>query len=305
MDFITSFLAADIRMAVPIFIAALGLVYSECAGVVNIGAEGIMLIGALAGFVGSWLTGSPWIALLIAMAAGALVGAFFAFMVVSVRANQTVVGVGLNIFGSGITVTLNRLIFGMNMQQPRVNSFSNLQIPVLSDIPVVGDIFFKHNILVYIMVAALILANYVLFKTRLGLKIRAVGEQPKACDTLGINVYRIRYGTILYSTMMCALAGAYMSLAQLSLFIEGMVSGRGFIALAAVVFGKWKPAGVLLAALVFGAGEALQIKLQTLQTGIPYQFAQMVPYLLTIFALVGVVGKSTAPLASGQPYIKE
>ncbi len=305
MDFAISFLAADIRMAMPIFIAALGLVFSERAGVVNIGAEGIMLVGALAGFVGSWVTGSAWAAIAIAMAAGGLVGLFFAFMVVTVRANQTVVGVGLNIFGSGITVTLNRLIFGMNSQQPDVAAFANLRIPVLSDIPVVGEIFFKHNILVYIMIAALIVANYVMFKTKLGLKIRAVGEHPKACDTVGINVYRVRYGTIIYSAMMCGLAGAYMSLAQLSLFIEGMVSGRGFIALAAVVFGKWRPVGVLIAALVFGAGEALQIKLQTLQTGIPYQFAQMVPYLLTILALVGIVGKSLAPVASGRPYIKE
>lgn len=305
MDFITTFLTSDVRTAMPILLAALGLVYSERAGVVNIGVEGIMLIGALASFAGSYFIGNAWAGMATAMLCGLLIGLVFAFLVVTVKANQTVIGMALNIFGSGLTITLNRIIFGINASPPAVDSYSNVPVPLLSKIPVLGDILFNHNVWVYIAIGILIVAHLVLFKTELGLRIRAVGENPKACDTLGINVTRIRYGTILYSTAMCGLAGGYMSLAQLNFFIEGMVSGRGFIALAAVVFGKWKPLGILIAVLVFGAGEAIQFKLAAMQTSIPFQFTQMIPYVLTILALIGLVGKSQGPAASGRPYIKE
>lgn len=305
MDFITSFLSSDIRTAMPILIAALGLVYSERAGVVNIGAEGIMLIGALASFTGSYYTGNAWAGMGIAAFVGLLIGLAFAFLVVTVKANQTVVGAALNIFGSGLSITLNRVIFGISGTPHAVDVFRNVPIPLLSEIPVLGTILFNHNVWVYIMVAGVFVANYVLFKTELGLRIRAVGENPKACDTLGISVPRIRYGTILFSTAMCGLAGGYMSIAQLNFFIEGMVSGRGYIALAAVVFGKWNPLGVLMAVLVFGAGEAVQSKLAAVQTGIPMQFTQMIPYVLTILALIGLVGRTQGPAASGKPYIKE
>lgn len=305
MDFITSFLSSDIRTAMPILIAALGLVYSERAGVVNIGAEGIMLIGALASFTGSYYTGNAWAGMGIAAFVGLLIGLAFAFLVVTVKANQTVVGAALNIFGSGLSITLNRVIFGISGTPHAVDVFRNVPIPLLSKIPVLGTILFNHNVWVYIMVAGVFVANYVLFKTELGLRIRAVGENPKACDTLGISVPRIRYGTILFSTAMCGLAGGYMSIAQLNFFIEGMVSGRGYIALAAVVFGKWNPLGVLMAVLVFGAGEAVQSKLAAVQTGIPMQFTQMIPYVLTILALIGLVGRTQGPAASGKPYIKE
>ena len=305
MDFITSFLSSDVRTAMPILIAALGLVYSERAGVVNIGAEGIMLIGALASFTGSYYTGNAWAGMGTAVLSGLLIGLAFAFLVVTVKANQTVVGAALNIFGSGLSITLNRVIFGISGTPHAVDVFKNVPIPVLSKIPVLGDILFNHNIWVYIIVAGVFVANYVLFKTEMGLRIRAVGENPKACDTLGISVPRIRYGTILFSTAMCGLAGGYMSIAQLNFFIEGMVSGRGYIALAAVVFGKWNPLGVLMAVLVFGAGEAVQSKLAAMHTGIPMQFTQMIPYILTILALIGLVGKTQGPAASGKPYIKE
>ncbi|MEL7610414.1 MAG: ABC transporter permease [Bacillota bacterium] len=305
MDFITTFLTSDVRTAMPILLAALGLVYSERAGVVNIGVEGIMLIGALASFAGSFFLGNAWAGMAVAMLCGLLIGLVFAFLVVTVKANQTVIGMALNIFGSGLTITLNRIIFGINASPPPVDSYSNVPVPVLSKIPMLGDILFNHNVWVYIAIGILIVAHVVLFKTELGLRIRAVGENPKACDTLGISVSRIRYGTVLYSCAMCGLAGGYMSLAQLNFFIEGMVSGRGFIALAAVVFGKWKPLGILMAVLVFGAGEAIQFKLAAAQNSIPFQFTQMIPYVLTILALIGLVGKSQGPAASGRPYIKE
>lgn len=305
LDFIVNLLSSDVRLAAPILIAALGLVFSERAGVVNIGAEGVMLIGALAGYLGSYYLGSAWSGVLVALLVGAAVGLLFAFLVVTIRANQTVVGAALNIFGSGITIMINRIIFGTGALSPTVDTFPNIDFGVLGNLPVIGPIFFSHNILVYISLVVVAISYYVLYKTELGLRVRAVGENPKACDTLGINVYRIRYGSVIYSTALCGVAGAYLSLAQVTFFIEGMASGRGFIALAAVVFGRWNPLGVLAAVLVFGAGEALQIKIQAMLPYIPYQFLQMLPYILTILALMGAVGKSSAPAASGRAYKKE
>lgn len=305
MDMIVNLLSSDIRLAAPILIAALGLCFSERAGVVNIGAEGTMLIGALMGYVGSYYTGSAWGGVLVAMLSGMLVGLLFAVLVVTVRANQTVVGAAINIFGTGITIMLNRVIFGVNSTPPEVATFSPINFGPLAKIPVIGPILFSHNILVYLALILVFVSWYVLFKTKLGLKVRAVGENPKACDTLGINVYRIRYGTILYSTALCGIAGAYLSIAQATFFVEGMTVGRGFIALAAVVFGRWNPIGVLGAVLIFGLGEAVQIRLTAMQIGIPYQILQMLPYVLTIIALVSAVGKVQVPAASGKPYKKE
>jgi ABC-type uncharacterized transport system permease subunit len=305
MDSVVSFLASEIRIAMPILIAALGLVFSERAGIVNIGIEGIMLIGAFAGYAGTVFTGSVWLGLFIAVACGVIVGIIFSFLVVTVRANQTVIGAALNIFGTGLTVMLNRILFDMNQAKPAISGFRALKIPLLSEIPFLGEIFFNQNPLVYIVIIILIASNYVMFKTELGLSIRAVGENPRACDTVGLNVYRLRYGCTIYSGAMAGFAGAYLSTALMSSFTEGMSSGRGFIALAAVIFGRWKPGGVLVASLIFGAGEALQYKLSAMSTNIPYQFLQMAPYILTLLALVGVVGKVQPPKASGQPYIKE
>lgn len=305
MDTVVSFLASDIRMAMPILIAALGLVFSERSGIVNIGVEGTMLIGAFSGFAGAAFTGSAWAGLFIAVLSGLLVGALFAFLVVTVKANQTVVGAALNIFGSGLTITLNRQLFDINASTPSINGFLAISVPILSDIPVVGEIFFQQNVLVYLTVAILLTSGYVLYKTELGLAVRAVGENPRACDTVGLDVYRLRYGCTMYSGALSGLAGAYLSIALMSSFTEGMTSGRGFIALAAVVFGRWNPGGVLAASVIFGAGEALQYKLSALHTGVPYQFLQMAPYILTMLALVGVVGKTVAPKASGKAYVKE
>ena len=169
----------------------------------------------------------------------------------------------------------------------------------------VGELLFQYNVLVYLAILFLVVLHIIMFRTKLGLKVRAVGENPRACDTLGINVYRVRYGAVIFSTAMCGIAGAYMSIAQLSMFSENMVSGRGYIALSAVVFGKYSPLGTLIAGLVFGAGQALQVKLAALQTNFPDELLQAIPYLLTIFALVGVVGKSVSPAAETVPYDKD
>lgn len=305
MEAIIDFINTDVRMMMPILIAAMGLVYGERAGVLNIGAEGIMLIGAFTGYAGAVFTGSPWVGILAAMISGGIVGLLFAFLVITLQADQTVVGAALNIFGLGLSTTLNRVVFGVNSNMPRANSFSALDIPVLSDIPYLGELLFDYNILVYLFIAVLIVLHIILFRTKLGLKVRAVGENPRACDTLGINVYRVRYGAVIFSTMLCGIAGAYLSIAQLSMFSENMVSGRGYIALSAVVFGKYSPLGTLVAGLVFGGGQALQAKLAAMQTSFPDELLQAIPYLLTIFALVGVVGKSVSPAAETVPYEKD
>ena len=305
MDFIVSFLNTDVRMMMPILIAAMGLVFSERAGILNIGAEGILLIGAFMGYLGVVRTGSLWLGLLWAIGAGAIVGVIYAFMVVTLQADQTVVGTALNMLGLGISTTLLRITFGVGGDMPMVDAFKNIHIPVLTDIPVIGGIFFDYNILVYLYLAILLVNNFVMFKTKLGLKIRAVGENPRACDTLGINVYRIRYGTIIYSTMLCGAAGAYLSTAQTSIFVENMAAGRGFMALSAVVFGRYKPLGVLGACLVFGAGQSLQVKLAAMSTGIPDELLRTVPYVLTVLALVILGKKSACPAASTVPYDKD
>ena len=304
MNTVVNFINTDIRMMMPIMIAALGLVFSERSGILNIGAEGIMLIGTLAGYAGALFTGSPWLGLLIAGACGLAVGVIFAFLTVTLQADQTVVGAALNILGLGLSTTLNRVIFGVNSTAPKVKSFSNIDWP-LAKIPVVGTLLFNYNILVFIFVILIFVGHFIMFKTKLGLKIRAVGENPRACDTLGINVYKVRYGAIMYSTTMCGMAGAYLSIAQLSRFTENMVGGRGYIALSAVVFGRYSPIGVLIAGLVFGAGEALEVKLAAMQTGVPDQFLQMIPYVLTFLALVLSFGRSSGPASETIPYEKD
>lgn len=305
LEQITEFLATDIRTAMPILIAALGLVYSERAGIVNIGAEGIMLIGALSGVAGSFYTGSAWFGALLAILTGALMGLLFSALTITLKSDQVVVGAAFNIFGLGITTTLARVIFGVNTAPPVIDAFSNIPIPVLSKIPIFGEVLFNQNAITYLIYILIPLLHYILFKTEIGLKIRAVGEHPKACDTVGINVYKVRYGTVIFSGALTGLAGCYVSLGLLSFFTENMIAGRGYIALATVIFGKYSPIGAVVAALIFGAGYALQFKLQAIGSIIPYQFLLMVPYILTLLALAGFVGKTRSPEASGRPYEKE
>lgn len=305
MNTIITFISTDIRMMTPILITALGLVYGERSGVLNIGAEGIMLVGTFAGYAGAVFTGSVWGGMLIAIASGLLLGIIFAFLTVTLRADQTVVGAAFNILGVGLSTTLNRAIFGINSSIEPIEQLKAINVPWLNNLPVVGKLLFSYNILVYVTIAFAFILQFVMFRTKLGLKVRAVGENPKACDTLGINVFRIRYGAVLYSCMMAGLAGAYLSTVQLSKFSENMVSGRGFMALSAVVFGRYSPLGVLVACLVFGAGQALEVKLAATQINVPDQILQMVPYVLTILALVISAGRTKGPAAETIPYEKD
>jgi simple sugar transport system permease protein len=305
INIITSFLASDIRTATPILIAALGLVFSERAGIVNIGTEGFMLIGALFGVLGSYWSGSVVVGALVAIVVTVIFSLIFAFFTITIKADQTVVGTAVNIFASGLTIALNRVVFGVSTSVPNIAVYNKVPIPLLSKIPIVGQGLFNQSIPVYITLLAIPVLGFVLQKTNIGLKIRAVGEHPKACDTVGINVKKVRYQAVLFSGLMIGFAGAFVSMGQLSFFTEGMVAGRGFMALAAVVFGNYTPGGCLLAALVFGAGDALTYRLQAANTGIPYQFLTMLPYLITVVAICMMIRKSNKPAASAVPYTKE
>ena len=305
MNMLQSFLASDIRTATPLLIAALGIVFSARAGIINVGTEGFMLVGSLMGVVGSRYSGSAFVGALVAMASTLVLAALFAYFTVNLQADQTVVGVAVNIFAMGFTITLNRIVFGANTSPPIIDVFDAVPIPGLSRIPVLGPALFNQPLLCYLAFLAVPVAWYIMQKTHIGLKVRAVGENPKAADTVGINVWRVRWAAILVSGALAGLGGAFVSMGQLSFFTENMISGRGYMVLAAVVFGRYSPVGVLVATLVFGAGDALMYQIQAANLGVPYQISMMLPYFITLLAVCGLIRKSRSPAASGAPYVKE
>lgn len=301
----TNFLASAFLIGTPIILAGLGIVYSERAGVINVGVEGLMLIGALMGVVGSWATGSVALGTLLAMASGVFFSLIFAYLTISLKANQVVAGLALNIFAGGFTVVFNRLIFGVAGNAVKIDTFDNLAIPFLKSMPVLGPSLFSQSIPVYIALIAAPLLQFYLVRSNPGLIVRAVGENPKACDSLGISVPAVRYATLLYAGAMAGFAGAFVSMGQVSFFSEGMIAGKGYMALAAVVFGNYNPVGVLAAGLIFGGAESLQYRLQASGSPIPYQFLLMLPYVITILALCVYHKKTNRPAYSGQAYHKE
>ncbi|MDD4367715.1 MAG: ABC transporter permease [Oscillospiraceae bacterium] len=300
LNTLTNFISADFRTAVPLLLCALGLVFSERAGIVNIAAEGLMLIAAVSAAIGSAYLG-PWGGALLAGVSGLAGALIFAFFTITLRANQIVVGTAFNIFAAGLSVTLNRrFLSGMT-----VTGYSLRPIPGLSQLPILGDLLFNWQLLVYLTFLAVPLLQFMLYRSNLGLKIRATGEQPRACDSVGIKVNRVRTGVVLFSGILAGLAGSYVSLGQASTFIEGMVAGKGFMALAVCVFGNYTPIGALGAALLFGAADALKYRLLTTALGSYYQFLNMLPYAITVVSLMFLSRHSNKPAASGKPYIKE
>lgn len=300
IDFITNFLSADIRTATPLLLAALGLVFCERAGIVNIGTEGIMLIGAVMGCIGSNTFGSSFMGAIYAMLGGAIAGLVFAFFTITLHANQIVVGTAFNIFAGGLTITLNRVL----SNGVKVTGYPVYPVPLLSKIPVLGEVLFNWSVPVYLAFLLVPVCWFVLYKTNIGLKVRGVGEHPKASDTLGINVFRVRYGVLLFGGIMAGLAGSFVSMGQLSSFVEGMVAGKGFMAVAVCVFGNYSPVSVMLAALLFGAADALKYRLLTTSIGSYYQFLNMLPYFITIVALCVFAKRSKKPASSGVAYRK-
>jgi len=285
------FLAQVIRIAIPYLFAAAGGVMAEKAGVVSLALEGFMLSGAFAAVLGTFYSGSPWIGLLCGIAAGLLFGLVHAVASIRYRADQIVVGIAINLLVIGITRFFLRLAFDSSSNSPRVAGFSeaaqeNIFLASLS------------NPLVWAGLLSVPLLTWVMYRTPFGLRIRAVGEHPEAAETLGIRVPRVRYYAVALSGMFAAMGGVYLALDQHQ-FTDGMTAGRGFIALAAIIFGRWDPARAGIACLLFAAAETLQIQLQGTQA-IPSQFVQMIPYVLTIVALAGVVKRSVPPAALGR-----
>lgn len=284
-----------LRLATPLVLAAMGGLLSERSGVVNIALEGMMLAGAFFGMLGSYLTGNPWIGAVFGMSAGGLMGIIHALLTQRMKMNHIVSGVALNIFALGLTTYLLRHIFQHAGGSPPVNGLPMVNIGPAERIPVIGSLLAQQNPLFYLAVILTVALSYLLFRTPLGLRIRAVGENPEAASTVGIRVSAMRYLAVTGSGLLGGLAGVYLSLGQLNMFAEGMSGGRGFIALAAVIFGKWTPYGAAGAAVFFGFFDALQMRLQGHTIGgspIPSEFMLMLPYLLTLIALAGFAGKS-------------
>ena len=305
-DFFGSFgtlLSSTIRNATPLIFAALGGMFSERSGVVNIGLEGLMLISAFAGVVGASLSGSAVVGLGTGLAAGLLFALIHALMCVTFEADQIISGTAINLLALGGTAFLMVEIFGSGGTSPRVEGFKEVPIPLLSDIPIVGPALFNQSLLVYLMYILIPITFFVVFRTPFGLRLRATGEVPEAVDTAGVSVWRMRYYGVGLSGLLAACGGVYMSMGILSAFTENMTAGRGFIALAALIFGRWNPIGAAAAALLFGFG--LAVTFQVPQEAIPLEFIQMLPYILTIVALAAFGGRAIAPAAIGKPYRKE
>jgi ABC-type uncharacterized transport system permease subunit len=306
-DFLSStvlvgILASGIRLATPYLYAAIGETFSQRSGVLNLGVEGQMLLGAIAAFYVAMTTGNLWLGVLTAMLVGAAMGVAMAFVTVNLHAQQGISGIGFYLFGLGMSDLLFQKLLG---SVETVQGFPKIYFPFLSDVPWIGPIFFNHNILVYLAYLLVPVSWFVLNKTTLGLKIRSVGENPDAADSLGVNVGRVRYFTIILGGTLSGIAGASLSIALLNVFQQNMTSGQGFIAVALVYFGAWTPVGVLGGALLFSMVNSLQLWMQIRAVPIPSEVALMMPYVLTILVLVVTVSRVRAPSALTKPFERE
>jgi len=311
---LTGLLSSSLLRAVPIALAALSGVLCERCAVINIGIEGMMLVGAFVAAVTGSLAANVWgwpewaslpFGLLGALIAGALMGLLLAVLAIRFKIDQIIAGTAINILGVGLTSFLSARILAELPELNNTGIFPRVSIPLLSNIPVIGPVFFEQNVLVYLLFILLAAAHVMLFYTRWGLRTRAVGEHPRAADTLGINVFKTRYINVMLGGMVGGLGGAFLILGSVGRFDEVMTAGKGFIGLAAMIFGKWMPFGAFGSALIFGFADALQTKVAILEVPIPSHFLLMAPYLVTMIALAGVVGEAIPPAADGQPYEKQ
>lgn len=300
-DQIIDWLQASLRWGAPLIVVSFGEVFAERSGVINVGIEGIMLFGALAGVAISFFTGNVLIAVIGIILLGCLLGLSFAFFTVTRRTNQVVTGLMLNLIALGGT----NLLFAMisETRSVRVATFPVLFPESFFDIPVLGPVLFRQPLNVWIALVLPFIASWILYRTDWGLNVRAIGDNPQAGATAGLRVRRLKYTTVILSGIFAALGGGMLTLGEVGYFASGgMTAGRGFVVLAAVVVGGWDPLRTALACLAFGAADAAQLRLQTTGSAIPYQFLQMLPYLLTIAALAGVVGRTRPPKTWGAPY---
>lgn len=297
----------SIFLAIPLVLGALAGVLCERSGVINVAIEGQMLAGAWAGALFGTLFHNLGLGLVAAVIAGGLMGLLLAVFAIRYFVNQVVLGVVLNVLALGLTGFIYDAL--MQPNQDTLNNpgfFEPIQIPLLGDIPILGPLFFNANVIVYLTYVLIVVVDVALFRTRWGLRTRAVGEHPEAADTVGVNVFRTRYRNVVYGGMVAGMAGAFLTIGAVGAFSKNISSGKGFIALAALIFGRWSPRGAIGAALLFGFADALQTVLSFTQTpiSIPSAFLAMLPYLATLFAVAGLVGRVRAPAADGEPYVK-
>jgi ABC-type uncharacterized transport system permease subunit len=300
--FIENLLAATLRVATPLMFGTMGELFAERSGVLNLGIEGTMFLGAFVGFTVASMTGSLWLGVLAALLAGALAGLLMGFFAVKLGVNQHVSGLGITLLLTSLSLFLFRVIFGENQLPPKIEPFSHLTI--LQGVPFLGDILSQYA-LTYIAILLVPVVWYVLYRTNFGLDMRAVGENPEAADAAGVNVYRTRYIALAIGGALMSLGGAFLTLAQLGSFTFGIIAGRGWVCIALIIFANWQPLRVLWGALLFGGFFALQLRLQTTGLKLPYEVFLALPYIVTIIALANTGRKATGPAAVLKPYKRE
>lgn len=305
LTIIVALVAATLRGATPLIFAGLGGVYSEKSGVVNIGLEGMMIMGAFFAVLGTSRTNNPYLGVICAIIAGIAIASIHAFLSIHLKADQIISGTAINLFSAALTSFLIMKMFGKGGQTDSVTKLPYNPPQSITGIPVIGKIIGDINWFVIIALILVFVTHFILNKTPLGLRIRAVGEHPKAADTLGISVYKIRYLCVLISGALAGLGGAALSIGVTPLYREGMVAGRGYIALAAMIFGNWKPIGTMWACFLFAFASSFEMLAQSFGWNLPSEVYASIPYILTMLALAGFVGKTTAPLADGTPYDKD
>ena len=303
MDFVMNLLAGAIRVTIPIGFAALAGMISGRAGVINMGLEGMMLIGAFFSVVGSYITGSPWIGLIFAMVSGAMIGLLMSVFAIGFKCEHMLTGVAANLLASGLTVVLLQMIWNTRGKSEAVNGLGVVSIPVINKIPIIKDLIGTISPLFYILVALMLIVWFVLYHTPIGLRIRVVGDNPFMAGSMGVKVYRIQYACMALSGALAGLGGAYLSSGDINMFSRGMVAGRGYIALSMVILGGWHPVGVVVSGLVYGVAQSLQFRIQSVK--IPAQLVQMLPYLVTILVLFFVRSKNKAPAMEGVHYYQK
>jgi ABC-type uncharacterized transport system permease subunit len=299
LNVLVGILASGIRLATPYLYATIGETFGQRSGVLNLGLDGQMLLGAFAAFFVAFRTGNLWLGLLAALIVGAIMGLAMAFVSVTLQAEQGISGIGFYLFGLGMSDLLFQQTLGT---VETVSGFPSIHIPILSDLPIVGRVLFSHNLMVYMAYLLVPVAWFILNKTTIGLKIRAVGENPGAADALGVSVSKVRYMTVTLGGALSGIAGASLSIALLNVFQQNLTSGQGFIAVALVYFGGWRPVGVLAGSLIFSMVNALQLWVQVKGIPIPSEYAVMMPYVLTILVLVLAGQRVRPPAALSKPF---
>ena len=303
--FISGLIGATMRMATPIIFATLGEILSERAGVLNLGIEGIMLMGAMTGFLVTFTSGSIWLGVLAGAGVGMLLGLLMAFLAVYLGLSQHVSGLGITLFATGLAMFIYRLHFGSPTVPPIIQPFKQITIPLLSKIPVIGPGLFTQYSLTYIAWLLIPALSILLYKTKIGLKIRTVGENPVVADTVGVNVLLTRTLCLVAGGALMGIGGAFLTLAHQNMFLIDVIGGRGWVAIAMVIFGNWDPLKGACGALIFGFLDALQLRLQGLGIAVSFHIFLMIPYLLTIVALISVSRKASVPASLLKPYRRE